>query len=149
MIGTFERSIVSLRTRRRERSGPAPSLTTKGVLLPGQFVRLTIDLGIRKNAIVVPARAIVQSQADRMVMVVDGDDKVVPRPVRLGPAIAEGVLIESGLDAGERYIVGADESQARRHSQTRLGPRDAGDRRQDGQQASGQVRSSYVFQVLH
>lgn len=77
----------------------------EGVLLPGQFVRLTIDLGIRKNAIVVPARAIVQSQADRMVMVVDGDDKVVPRPVRLGPAIAEGVLIESGLDAGERYIV--------------------------------------------
>ena len=77
----------------------------EGVLLPGQFVRLTIDLGIRKNAIVVPARAIAQSQADRMVMVVDGDDKVVPRPVRLGPAIAEGVLIESGLDAGERYIV--------------------------------------------
>ncbi|WP_219590292.1 efflux RND transporter periplasmic adaptor subunit [Aeromonas salmonicida] len=77
----------------------------EGVLLPGQFVRLTIDLGIRKNAIVVPARAIVQSQADRMVMVVDGDDKVVPRPVRLGPAIAEGVLIDSGLDAGERYIV--------------------------------------------
>ncbi|MDM5148738.1 efflux RND transporter periplasmic adaptor subunit [Aeromonas salmonicida] len=77
----------------------------EGVLLPGQFVRLTIDLGIRKNAIVVPARAIVQSQADRMVMVVDGDDKVVPRPVRLGPAIAEGMLIESGLDAGERYIV--------------------------------------------
>lgn len=77
----------------------------EGVLLPGQFVRLTIDLGIRKNAIVVPARAIVQSQADRMVMVVDGDDKVVPRPVRLGPAIAEGVLIESGLDAGEHYIV--------------------------------------------
>ncbi|MGE6101318.1 efflux RND transporter periplasmic adaptor subunit [Aeromonas salmonicida] len=77
----------------------------EGVLLPGQFVRLTIDLGIRKNAIVVPARTIVQSQADRMVMVVDGDDKVVPRPVRLGPAIAEGVLIESGLDAGERYIV--------------------------------------------
>lgn len=77
----------------------------EGVLLPGQFVRLTIDLGIRKNAIVVPARAIVQSQADRIVMVVDGDDKVVPRPVRLGPAIAEGVLIESGIDAGERYIV--------------------------------------------
>lgn len=122
----------------------------EGVLLPGQFVRLTIDLGIRKNAIVVPARAIVQSQADRMVMVVDGDDKVVPRPVRLGPAIAEGVLIQSGLDAGERYIVdGADESQARQHSQTCLGPRDAGDQRPDGQQASGQVRSSYVFQVLH
>ncbi|MEH8165784.1 efflux RND transporter periplasmic adaptor subunit [Aeromonas veronii] len=76
-----------------------------GVLLPGQFVRMTIDLGLRKNAIVVPPRAIVQSQADRMVMVVDADNKVVPRPVTLGAAVDSGVLIESGLQAGERYIV--------------------------------------------
>ncbi|MGN5222077.1 efflux RND transporter periplasmic adaptor subunit [Aeromonas veronii] len=76
-----------------------------GVLLPGQFVRMTIDLGTRKNAIVVPPRAIVQSQADRMVMVVDADNKVVPRPVTLGTAVDSGVLIESGLQAGERYIV--------------------------------------------
>ena len=76
-----------------------------GVLLPGQFVRMTIDLGLRKNAIVVPPRAIVQSQADRMVMVVDTDNKVVPRPVTLGSAVDSGVLIESGLQAGERYIV--------------------------------------------
>ncbi|VXA85350.1 Hemolysin D [Aeromonas veronii] len=76
-----------------------------GVLLPGQFVRMTIDLGTRKNAIVVPPRAIVQSQADRMVMVVDADNKVVPRPVTLGAAVDSGVLIESGLQAGERYIV--------------------------------------------
>ncbi|MCF5893256.1 efflux RND transporter periplasmic adaptor subunit [Aeromonas veronii] len=76
-----------------------------GVLLPGQFVRMTIDLGTRKNAIVVPPRAIVQSQADRMVMVVDADNKVVPRPVTLGAAVDSGVLIESGLQAAERYIV--------------------------------------------
>ncbi|MFB2862262.1 efflux RND transporter periplasmic adaptor subunit [Aeromonas sp. MdU4] len=76
-----------------------------GVLLPGQFVRMTIDLGLRKNAIVVPPRAIVQSQADRMVMVVDADNKVVPRPVTLGAVVDSGVLIESGLQAGERYIV--------------------------------------------
>lgn len=76
-----------------------------GALMPGQFVRMTIDLGTRKNAIVVPPRAIVQSQADRMVMVVDADNKVTPRPVKLGPAVAEGVLIDSGLNAGDRYIV--------------------------------------------
>ncbi|WP_042011067.1 efflux RND transporter periplasmic adaptor subunit [Aeromonas fluvialis] len=76
-----------------------------GVLLPGQFVRMTIDLGLRKNAIVVPPRAIIQSQADRMVMVVDAENKVVPRPVTLGTAVDTGVLIESGLQAGERYIV--------------------------------------------
>ena len=76
-----------------------------GVLLPGQFVRMTIDLGLRKNAIVVPPRAIVQSQADRMVMVVDADNKVIPRPVKLGPVVTDGVLIDSGLNAGDRYIV--------------------------------------------
>ncbi len=76
-----------------------------GALMPGQFVRMTIDLGTRKNAIVVPPRAIVQSQADRMVMVVDADNKVTPRPVKLGPAVAEGVLIDSGLNAGDHYIV--------------------------------------------
>ncbi|EON89476.1 efflux RND transporter periplasmic adaptor subunit [Plesiomonas shigelloides] len=77
----------------------------RGILLPGQFVRLTIDLGTRKDAIVVPAKAIVQSQADRMLMVVDAENKVVPRPVKLGSVVESGVLIESGLQAGERYIV--------------------------------------------
>ena len=66
---------------------------------------MTIDLGLRKNAIVVPPRAIVQSQADRMVMVVDADNKVIPRPVKLGPVVTDGVLIDSGLNAGDRYIV--------------------------------------------
>lgn len=77
----------------------------EGALLPGQFVRLTIDLGTRKGAIVVPPRAIVQSQADRLVMVVDADNKVSPRPVKLGPAISSGIIIDSGLQAGDRYIV--------------------------------------------
>lgn len=76
-----------------------------GALLPGQFVRMTIDLGLRKNAIVIPQRAVVQSQADRMVMVVDADNKVVPRPVQLGQNVDSGVLIDSGLNAGDRYIV--------------------------------------------
>lgn len=76
-----------------------------GALLPGQFVRLTIDLGTRKNAIVVPPRAIVQSQADRLVMVVDAENKVSPRPVKLGPTVSSGIIIDSGLQAGDRYIV--------------------------------------------
>nr|WP_208621049.1 efflux RND transporter periplasmic adaptor subunit [Aeromonas lusitana] len=77
----------------------------EGKLLPGQFVRMTIDLGLRKDAILVPPRAIVQSQADRMVMVVDKDNKVVPRPVKLGQSVESGVLIDSGLAPGDRYIV--------------------------------------------
>jgi membrane fusion protein (multidrug efflux system) len=40
-----------------------------------------------------------------MVMVVDADNKVVPRPVKLGSVVDSGVLIDSGLAPGERYIV--------------------------------------------
>jgi membrane fusion protein (multidrug efflux system) len=40
-----------------------------------------------------------------MVMVVDADNKVVPRPVQLGQNVDSGVLIDSGLNAGDRYIV--------------------------------------------
>ncbi|MGL4716886.1 MAG: efflux RND transporter periplasmic adaptor subunit [Aeromonas sp.] len=76
-----------------------------GTLLPGQFVRMTIDLGTRKNAIVVSPRAIIQSQADFMVMVVNADNKVEPRLIKPGKEVASGMLIESGLQAGDRYIV--------------------------------------------
>lgn len=77
----------------------------QGALLPGQFVRMTIELGVRKNAILVPSRAIVQSQADRMVMVVNSDNKVEPRVVKLGQGIEDKVLVTSGLKAGEHYVV--------------------------------------------
>ncbi|MGL5089915.1 MAG: efflux RND transporter periplasmic adaptor subunit [Aeromonas sobria] len=77
----------------------------QGTLLPGQFVRMTIDMGTRKNAVVVPPRAIIQSQADNMVMVVNTQNKVEPRLVKLGATVATGILIDSGLKAGDRYIV--------------------------------------------
>ncbi|MNH99775.1 Efflux pump periplasmic linker BepD precursor [compost metagenome] len=76
----------------------------QGKLLPGQFVRMTIELGVRKNAILIPERAIQQAQADRMVMVVGADNKVEPRLVKLGQSVEGGVLVESGLKAGERYV---------------------------------------------
>ena len=38
-------------------------------------------------------------------MVVDADNKVSPRPVKLGPAISSGIIIDSGLQVGDRYIV--------------------------------------------
>lgn len=76
-----------------------------GKLLPGQFVRLILDIGTRKNAIVIPDRAVTQSQADKLVMVVGADGNVEPRAVKLGPAVAGGVLVEEGLKAGERIIV--------------------------------------------
>ena len=74
-------------------------------LLPGQFVRVILDLGVINNALQVPERAIVQSQADKTVLVVGPDDVVEARTVQLGYASGGKVLIKSGLAAGERVIV--------------------------------------------
>ncbi|QBC45507.1 efflux transporter periplasmic adaptor subunit [Iodobacter fluviatilis] len=77
----------------------------KGDLLPGQFVRVTLELGKRKNALLVPERAIVQSQADHIVMTLGEGNKVVPIPVKLGSVIDGKVIIESGLKVGQKVIV--------------------------------------------
>ncbi|AZP11517.1 efflux RND transporter periplasmic adaptor subunit [Undibacterium parvum] len=77
----------------------------KGELLPGQFVRVTLDLGVRKNALVVPERAVMQSQADHILFTVDKENKVVPKPVKLGSIVNGKVIIESGVQAGETVII--------------------------------------------
>ncbi|WP_199153777.1 efflux RND transporter periplasmic adaptor subunit [Chromobacterium sp. ASV23] len=76
-----------------------------GKLLPGQFVRVLLDLGTRQNVITVPESAIIQSQAENMVLTVDENNKVAAHPVELGMQSGGEVVIESGLAAGERLIV--------------------------------------------
>ncbi|WP_052190567.1 efflux RND transporter periplasmic adaptor subunit [Chitinibacter sp. ZOR0017] len=78
----------------------------QGKLLPGQFVRLHLDFGTYQNAILIPERAIVQSQADKLVMTVDKDNKVNPRPVKVQPSTTAGMVrVESGLNVGDTLIV--------------------------------------------
>ncbi|AZN36108.1 efflux RND transporter periplasmic adaptor subunit [Iodobacter ciconiae] len=77
----------------------------KGDLLPGQFVRVTVALGKRKNTILIPERAVVQSQADHIVMTLGADNKVVPVPVKLGSVTDGKVIVESGLKVGQKVIV--------------------------------------------
>ncbi|MCD5362261.1 MULTISPECIES: efflux RND transporter periplasmic adaptor subunit [Chromobacterium] len=76
-----------------------------GQLLPGQFVRVMLDLGMRKNVLTVPEQAIVQAQADTQLMVVGADDKVQAKTVKLGAQVGGRMVVESGLKAGERVIV--------------------------------------------
>jgi membrane fusion protein (multidrug efflux system) len=77
----------------------------KGQLLPGQFARVLLDFGQHTNVIMVPEQAILQQQADKLVLTIDAQNKVVPRPVKVGDVINGKVLIESGLSAGDKVIV--------------------------------------------
>jgi len=76
------------------------------LLLPGMFVRASVNQGMRPNIVQVPAPAVTRNQkGDASVMLVGADGKTVLRPVRTG-ALANGQwLVEEGLKEGERVIV--------------------------------------------
>lgn len=74
-------------------------------LSPGYFGRVRVPLGFPHQALLVSDRALDTDQGQKIVYVVDGDSKVVARPVRLG-ALHNGLReIIDGLNPGERVIV--------------------------------------------
>lgn len=74
-------------------------------LVPGRFVTVRMRLATRDNAIVIPNKALTDSQLQTRVYVVTEDNKAKPVPVELGPAVAGGRIIEQGLEPGDRVIV--------------------------------------------
>lgn len=76
----------------------------KHELVPGRFVRVRMRLETRKNTVVIPNKAITDSQFRTRVLVVTDKGKAKAVPVKLGPAVANGRIIESGLEPGDRVI---------------------------------------------
>lgn len=75
------------------------------VLRPGQYARVRAVTEERKNATLVPQRAISELQGVYQVGVVGGDNKVAIRSVKLGPQFGDMWVVESGLQPGERVVV--------------------------------------------
>lgn len=74
-------------------------------LVPGRFVSVRMLLEKRENAVVIPNKAIADSQIQTQVFVVTDDNRAKPVPVKLGPVVEGGRIIEQGLEAGDRVIV--------------------------------------------
>lgn len=74
-------------------------------LLPGQFLRVRLHGLVSLKSIVVPARAIMQSAQGIYVFRVDKDNRAEIVNVTLGLESEEGVIIESGLNAGDLVVV--------------------------------------------
>jgi RND family efflux transporter MFP subunit len=74
-------------------------------LSPGYFARVRLPIGFPHQALLVSDRALDTDQGQKVVYVVDRDNKVASRPVRLG-AIHDGLReITGGVKPGERVIV--------------------------------------------
>ncbi len=76
-----------------------------GILLPGQFMNVTLMAGTPSEEIVVPQAALQQNQAGYFVLIVDANSKVEQRPVTIGQRLRTETVVQSGLQVGEQVIV--------------------------------------------
>lgn len=77
-----------------------------GALIPGQFARLRMGTAEAGQVLLINERAVGTDQDKRFVMVVDADDKAQWREVRLGASVGGLRIVQQGLAAGERIVVG-------------------------------------------
>jgi membrane fusion protein, multidrug efflux system len=71
---------------------------------PGVFGRIHL-FGGEVDALLIPDRAVISDQTRKIVFALDADDKIVPKPVVLGP-IHEGMrVVLSGIGASDRIVV--------------------------------------------
>jgi len=76
-----------------------------GFLRPGQFGRVRVVTGIQKGALLVPQRAVVETQGSYSVVVVGADSKASIRPVKAGERVGQMWIINEGVKPGEQVIV--------------------------------------------
>jgi len=74
------------------------------VLRPGQFGRARVLLEMKKNAMLVPQRAVQELQNIYSVAVVGDSNKVTFRNVTVGPRVGQMWVVEDGLMPDERVV---------------------------------------------
>ena len=75
------------------------------LLLPGQFVSVTVQIGRPQMLPNVPQSAIMRDDQGPYVYLVDKDNRVQKRPIKTGIRTDTGYAVESGLQEGETVIV--------------------------------------------
>ncbi len=73
-------------------------------LLPGQFARVSLNANTLKDVISVPSEAVVISPKGRMVYIVDKDNKVLAKPIKVTYEY-KGLSVVTGIAAGDRVVV--------------------------------------------
>lgn len=74
-------------------------------LLPGMFVRVRFPQSVLGNVILVPQRAVQANAQGQFVMVVDGEGKVAPRPIKTVGMSGPNWIVNDGLATGDSIVV--------------------------------------------
>ena len=94
---------VDLRTGTIQVRGEFPN--PKSVLRPGQYARVRVATDVRKNALLIHQQSVSELQGVYQVGVVDANNKVTVKAVKLGPQYGDMWVVESGLEPGDTIVV--------------------------------------------
>ena len=75
-----------------------------GVLWPGQFVKVALELYVQPDALVVPSTAVVAGQQGSYVFVVKPDRTTEIRDVRVARPAGDVTVLEGGIEPGEQVV---------------------------------------------
>jgi len=101
-FATADRQIdVKTGTMKVEALFPNPG----NILRPGQFAKIRAVLATRKNAMIIPNKAVTELQGQFQVGVVNPDKTVDIRTVKTAQKVGDLVIIEEGLKPGENVVV--------------------------------------------
>jgi multidrug efflux system membrane fusion protein len=76
-----------------------------GVLWPGEFVNVRLRLYVERDALVVPATAVVTGQQGSFVFVVGRDSTATTRPVKLRRTAGDIAIVDGELSPGEQVVI--------------------------------------------
>lgn len=76
----------------------------QGLLVPGMFVRVRAQIGMDKDALLVPQCAVAELQGRYLIAVVGADNQVSIRPVQPGVQLGEMWVVKGRLNAGDRVV---------------------------------------------
>ena len=96
-----------------------------GELKPGMFATVNFTPAARKEALLVPTEAVIQTGKRTVVIVAQGDGKFAPVDVEIGIETGGQTEIRKGLEAGQKVVVSGqfliDSESSLRATATRMG----------------------------
>lgn len=76
------------------------------LIRPGQFVKVAVVTDVRKDAVIVPQRSVIEMQGVSQVYVVGNDNKVEMKIIEVGPAYKDAYIVTKGLTANDKVAFG-------------------------------------------
>ncbi len=76
------------------------------LLRPGQFVKVRVAAEMRKSALVIPQRSVIEMQGIFQVYLLGSDNKVNMKIIQVGPSFKDAYIVEDGLKEGDKIAMG-------------------------------------------